>query len=276
LRFFILSRVISLNSLKSNHGKGKMKLKLILLVFLTAIILARADDLSKMRYDPIRQIGNKVYSLQPVYDWVALPSTDRNPRPMQEWIGISDYKFSALIYKVEEITPDGLIIGSPGEVFGRIYTGQVYSQPPILLRNYPDADSLVDNQIIQFLALRVGNYQYTGTDGSTVTIAAYDYGKPYVPPPMTPEQIIAAQEAAKARAISDKIKAEHSQVKVVMWLQSQATNGSASAQCSLGLHYLNGQGCDTNHAQGIYWLTHSANQGDVEASNKLAEIQKSQ
>ncbi len=47
-------------------------------------------------------------------------------------------------------------------------------------------------------------------------------------------------------------------------------------QCDLGEHYLAGQGCETNREKAIYWLTKSANQGNLEASNKLAEIQKPQ
>ncbi|MGO9477573.1 MAG: hypothetical protein ACLQAH_08740 [Limisphaerales bacterium] len=38
--------------------------------------------------------------------------------------------------------------------------------------------------------------------------------------------------------------------------------------------YLNGQGCETNREQAIYWLTQAANQGDQEASNKLANLRK--
>jgi TPR repeat protein len=44
-------------------------------------------------------------------------------------------------------------------------------------------------------------------------------------------------------------------------------------ECSLGEHYLTGLGCETNRTQAVYWLTQAANQGDLEASNKLAEIQ---
>ena len=132
----------------------------------------------------------------------------------------------------------------------------------------------MDGQKIQFLAIRVGSFRYTGTDGAKYTIAAYDYGKPPVPPPQTPEQIKAAQEAANSRAIANKKKAEQGQVNAVRWLQPQATNGNASAQCRLGLHYLNGQGCETNREQAIYWLRKAADQGDAEASTVLTRLQK--
>jgi TPR repeat protein len=56
--------------------------------------------------------------------------------------------------------------------------------------------------------------------------------------------------------------------------QDQATNGNASAQCSLGLDYLSGQGCETNREQAIYWLQKAAEQDNLEASNKLVSLQK--
>ena len=90
----------------------------------------------------------------------------------------------------------------------------------------------------------------------------------------TPEEIKAAQAAAQARAIVDKKRALQGQINAVRWLQPQATNGDASAQCSLGLHYLNGQGCETNREQAIYWLQKAAEQGNLEASNKLVSLPK--
>jgi S1-C subfamily serine protease len=90
----------------------------------------------------------------------------------------------------------------------------------------------------------------------------------------TPEEIKVAQDAAQARAIADKKRAMQGQIDAVRWLQPQATNGDASAQCSLGLHYLNGQGCETNREQAIYWLQKAADQGNFEASNKLVSLQK--
>jgi TPR repeat protein len=53
---------------------------------------------------------------------------------------------------------------------------------------------------------------------------------------------------------------------------TQATNGIASAQCSLGLHYLSGQGCETNMELATEWLQKAAEQVSLEASNKLAEL----
>jgi TPR repeat protein len=60
--------------------------------------------------------------------------------------------------------------------------------------------------------------------------------------------------------------------RTVKWLMTQATNGIASAQCSLGLHYLSGQGCETNMELATEWLQKAAEQVSLEASNKLAEL----
>ena len=143
---------------------------------------------------------------------------------------------------------------------------------------------VVSSEVVPDKTIMLKHYMI-GQVGQTVSVRAmmieggdaselWDYGKPYVPPPLTPEQIKAAQEAANARAIANKKKAEETQVNAVRWLQPQATNGNASAQCRLGLHYLNGQGCETNREQAIYWLKKAADQGDAEASTVLTRLQK--
>jgi TPR repeat protein len=121
------------------------------------------------------------------------------------------------------------------------------------------------------MAWHVGTYTYSTVNGGSRTIHKLDYGIPCDPPP---ELIQKQIEAAKAKAILDKKRAEQAQVNAVKWLQPQATNGSAYAQYSLGLHYLSGQGCETNREQAIYWLQKAATQGDLEASNALIRLQK--
>jgi TPR repeat protein len=95
---------------------------------------------------------------------------------------------------------------------------------------------------------------------------------PIKPPPPTPAQIAAAQESARITALRDRQRALENETNAVRWLQTQVTNGSPSAQYSLGLHYLNGRGCATNRDQAIYWITQAANQGDADASNKLVTL----
>ncbi len=133
--------------------------------------------------------------------------------------------------------------------------------------NYP-GNPTADTSV-SVMAMRIGNYDMGG-----MPIEFYDCGTPYVPPPPTPEQIKAAQQAAKLAAQREAQKQFLAQSNAVVWLQSQATNGDAVAQYSLGEHYLNGQGCQTNREQGIYWLQKAASQGNIEASNKLVSIKK--
>ena len=176
--------------------------------------------------------------------------------------------------KVVDITPNGVRIeGQYGTLCSTGYYPADYSYNDFFVANYPF--EVVDGQIISseehLMAWYVGTYTYTTVNGSSRTIRKLDYGIPCGPAPeFVQEQI----EAARAKAILDKEKWEQGQINAVKWLQSQATNGDAGAQCSLGGHYLNGQGCETNREQAIFWLQKSAAQGDIEASNKLASLQK--
>ena len=126
---------------------------------------------------------------------------------------------------------------------------------------------VVSTKPIPILAMRVGTYNFGG-----IPLELWDCGTRYVPPPPTAEQIKAAQGATKIRAIADKKRAMEGQTNAVHWLQSMATNGDVSAQCSLGEHYLNGQGCETNRDLAIQWLKKAADGGSVEASNRLSKL----
>jgi len=57
-------------------------------------------------------------------------------------------------------------------------------------------------------------------------------------------------------------------------IEPMATNGEVWAQTSLGEHYMNGIGCQTNLSQAIFWLSKSAEQGDLIASNDLARLKQ--
>ena len=88
---------------------------------------------------------------------------------------------------------------------------------------------------------------------------------------------MAAVEKAKADIIAAKREDQRqksflAQSNTVLHLQTLATNGEAWAQCSLGKHYLNGQGCETNRALAVKWLTTAAGNGSMEASNALETL----
>jgi hypothetical protein len=135
----------------------------------------------------------------------------------------------------------------------------------LAITNYSGSET--DRQYVNTLAMRIGNYDMGGRP-----IELYDCGKPYIPPPPTKEQIEAAKAAAIATAEREKIRRQEKDVIAIKGLLDLASNGSASAQCSLGIHYLNGRGCETNKEQAIFWLQKAAAQDDSEASNKLSEL----
>ena len=152
-------------------------------------------------------------------------------------------------------------------LYARNYSGGDAPYTYTAIRNY-NGSALKDQELLIF-AMPVGTFNMVD-----VPIALYDCGTPYVAPTLTPEQIRAVQETASVATIREHQKELISQTNTVHWLLSQATNGDESAQCSLGEHYLNGQGCETNRELAIYWLTQAANHGDIEASNKLVSLQK--
>jgi hypothetical protein len=119
-----------------------------------------------------------------------------------------------------------------------------------------------------FTALEDGVYTYATAIGGTSTIRKLVYGVPCDPPPLTPQQLA----AIKSKQELDKRIAEQDEISAVRQLQTDATNGNASAQTSLALHYLDGRGCETNRELAVYWLTQAAKQGDEEASNTLANL----
>ncbi len=171
--------------------------------------------------------------------------------------------WSAIYGKVDHMEGGVLIIYQDHDMYARnispIYTA---------VTNYT-TEAFAD-QKTGFHAMQVGTYH----DAGGRPIPLYDCGTPYTLPPPTPEQIQAAQDAARLAAQRQKERRFLVESNAVRWLQPQASNGDAGAQCDLGEHYLNGVGCETNRQQAVYWLTQAADQGDFEASNKLANLKK--
>jgi len=166
----------------------------------------------------------------------------------------------------------GTIVGISGNVIRVMGRNENF-----ILINYPGVIAMTKEVSVVAMNIGTETFQDNGSSWSGV-YEAWDCGT--VP---TPEQLKQRKdEEAKAQAVIEKQKAETqraaqvkvyaAQAKAIIWLQSQATNGNMSAQCSLGLHYLNGQGCETNKEMAVYWLEQAANQGDTEASNTLGKL----
>ena len=115
-----------------------------------------------------------------------------------------------------------------------------------------------------------GTYTYQTVNGGSRTIRKLEYGVPCAPDMANVEamqrQIDEAQKEAQE-------KQEELVSKQFERLAESATNGDSGAQYSLGIHYLNGIGCETNHDEAVFWLTKSAAQGNMDASNDLQTIE---
>lgn len=148
----------------------------------------------------------------------------------------------------------------------------------IIFQNYPGASALAIDDVITISGRQIGTITGVNKDGSDMNgyvLQLWEYVD------VDSENRKARAELYRQTQIQNEIIAKNRKIhyeiiqsNAVKWLKSQATNGDAGVECSLALHYLNGQGCETNREQAIYWLQKSAAQGNSEASNKLFTLQK--
>ena len=225
-----------------------------------------------------RLVNGKIYSITDEHaGWTAL----RDPMRVR---GFSDNDIICETYR--EITIHDEPYWIANHQFVPTHTERIYGQH-IVLRNYPliSGLNLGDTVNPPIYAMRVSeaaitsgqrdtwrsayNSSYGSSSGVTTfgeeqTVLVFDLGTPYTPPlkALTPDEIKAT---ARKRSQQDG--------KTFRWLQSQATNGSVSAQCSLGRYYLAGCGTETNIEMGLLWLRKARDSGDFEASNILLRLE---
>jgi len=175
------------------------------------------------------------------------------------------------------------VMGGYGELFHIRYFNYVEDydrNTEFFVANFPY--TIAEDEVIptssHMMAYYVGTYTYTTVQGASRTIRKLDYGIPCDEPEyvkqaklevaakLKVQQILATSEARQNKEAQD--------LRTFLRLQSQATNGEVWAQSSLGLHYLNGQGCETNRELAIKWLKMAAGNGDMEASNKLERLKQ--
>ncbi|TXH09648.1 MAG: hypothetical protein E6R03_16520 [Hyphomicrobiaceae bacterium] len=178
-------------------------MKIILPVLLLSCVAAFAAEIPKpadvggVPFHPYRKVGDNYYNLMPLYEWAKVFTTPPNritakqasaPRPMTDWVGVPQRYGLAIdvSYRVRQVLDDGLLV----EAEARAYKIGTSSSRFILLKNYPWAGSVTDGQLIEFLALKVGVYDYVTVAGAKSVVDMYDYGTPYHP------AILAAQKAA--------------------------------------------------------------------------------
>jgi TPR repeat protein len=93
----------------------------------------------------------------------------------------------------------------------------------------------------------------------------YDYGTPYVAPPMSPEQI------AAERLRNEKVKKDGADA-ALKANEDAAANGDTYGLLRMGERYRDGDGVETNLMMAHAYLTRAALAGDQTASNELAQL----
>ena len=136
------------------------------------------------------------------------------------------------------------------------------------LKNYSDA---IKNQTVSVRALNVGKYSW-----GQYPLELWDCGT--ILTPVEEKKMKGEFDEAQNKIQQDQIEAAQLKKFItnsneVVRLKLAAWGGSAPAQYSLALHYLSGQGCETNKAIAIHWLKIASDAGDFGASNKLAKLE---
>jgi hypothetical protein len=89
---------------------------------------------------------------------------------------------------------------------------------------------------------------------------------------MIKKKLNADVSAKSEKQAADEKKRIETAQRVVKWQMDQAEKGYPSAQCSLGLRYLKGDGVPKDEKLGREWLEKAAAQGDGEAKAALAKL----
>jgi hypothetical protein len=213
-------------------------------------------------------VNGKVYSVIDPGAWTVLTDSLRI-------IGFAGNDYICLSYKTKTYDAGGRVLrtANPRYIPNRVAT--TIPGQRLILRNYRGQVSVPVGSDISppIKAIRTGHMSISqGGDlwttnssrsGRSISVSVYDMGVDYFPPPrvLTP----AEQEAAAQRHAEQEKK-------TIQWLFNQATNGSASAESSLGFRYLHGQGVPKDEATGIQWLQRASAHGDTEATAKLAQL----
>ncbi len=194
--------------------------------------------------------------------WRVLDGKIYNSLTGPSWLTIPDgFTEWAPECVVREVTPEGTIMDIRG-FSGR--RDRIAHLRFILVKRHPGKDWFVTgDELLPFRAALVGRAQVYGE-----TVAVYDFGVPYQPPPpkpLTPEQ----EEANAAAAHKQKIAGELATFK---FYQERANSGDATAEFRLGQLYLEGKGCEVNVTQAKAWFKKAADQGSEGAQKELGKL----
>jgi hypothetical protein len=116
-----------------------------------------------------------------------------------------------------------------------------------------------------FLVKDAGYFTYTAPSGNTRTIHQYDYGTPYTPPPLTPEQLAAHKADVEAKKKIAETKALESD-------QAAAAHDDTYGLLRMAERYRDGDGVETNLVKARVYFMRAAEAGSTTASNALLKL----
>lgn len=185
-------------------------------------------------------------------------------------------------------TRSELLTASPSEMLQQLYVqtraqsgnmsmGQALSLAPSARQYLQVEDKTVDVFLL--------NYPFQVQNGNEVSCLAlpatskgfWDYGIPFNGDTTNfrtiyrvgPKGIVAERQYSPEEKLKMKLDRES---KAFASVYNLATNGSPSAQYFLAMKYFRGEGIETNSDLAVKWLKEAANQGSIEASNKLQSL----
>jgi len=137
----------------------------------------------------------------------------------------------------------------------------------VAITNAPDFESSANGSKINERAIKIGTITIIGE-----TYELWDCGSIYVPPPPTPEQIKAAEEASRIRKAAAEKARKASSEKTLKWNQEQADGGDAYGQLRMGERYRDGDGVEKDLDKARAYFEKAAAQGNKTAQEDLDEL----
>ncbi len=246
-----------------------MKTAITLLLFLASLlsspaqsiagagfVMGKAPDYAKEAQEAQQRRIDSINNFVPFDRWRILTGTT-NYASGRGWVQFQG--------AVVQVVKDGIIMvgsyGVPGDP-----TPDFQSQR-FLIKNFPYP--VAENDRLNFnrnlTAFTAGVYTYMAVTYGSTTVHAFDYGKPWTPPPLTPEQIAALKKKNEAarKAGADKALAFN---------QAQADKGDAYGQLRMGERYRDGEGVEKDLAKARDYFTKAAAQGNAEAAGNLKAL----
>ena len=181
---------------------------------------------------------------------------------------------------VADTDDEGLLV----RIDRRYFTDGTY----VLVKDFPNAVAVKKNMAIGILGRKVDSVETKLPDGSKEIVSAYEFG--LLPSKKMIEVVdeqaklrevrnrqkltaLAKEKTDEEEAAMQKKKAANDR-RAVEYLRKKVRDGSASAQYSLGMRYLEGSGVPANQGEGLRLLQMAAKQNHFMAKKKLKELGK--